>query len=173
MKQRATRVRIAGEVAHRHEADHHLAEPGVAVVVRRGVLRSLVMACPDGCGDVLTINLDQRAGPPWRLYLDKRGTSLFPSVWRETGCCSHFIVWRSKIYWCDFDEDVLDDKNDELESRVLQKLGTEYTSYVAIAQMLDEIPWAVLVACNKLTRKGLVEAGQDKQRGNFRRRLES
>lgn len=171
MKVRAKQTVIKGEVAHRHEADQLLAGPGSVVIVRRGVLRSLVMACPDGCGDILTINLDGRAGPAWRLYSDRRGTSLFPSVWRDSGCQSHFIVWRSHIFWCDFDDEAMDDQNDEIERRVADALSHNFRSYVDIAQAIDEVPWAVLVACQRLARQGVAEAGTGKQRDSFRRHV--
>jgi hypothetical protein len=170
MKVRAKRTAIKGEVAHRHEADQLLAGPGSVVIVHRGVLRSLVMTCPDGCGDILTINLDERAGPAWRLYSDRRGTSLFPSVWRDSGCQSHFIVWRSHIFWCDFDDESMDEKNDEIERRVADALSYNFRTYVDIAQAIDEVPWAVLVACQRLARQDVAEAGVGKQRDSFRRR---
>lgn len=168
MTSRAKQITIKGETRHRHEADQLLAGPGTAVVVHRGVARSLVIACPDGCGETLTINLDPRAGKAWRLYNERRGTSLFPSVWRESGCKSHFIVWRSRIYWCDFD-DLMDDQNEQLESRIGALLSASFRSYTDIAQELDEIPWAVLVACGRLVKRNIAESGDSQQQGFYRR----
>ena len=31
--------------------------------------------------------------------------TLMPSVWRTTGCESHFIVWRNQVWWCEFGSD--------------------------------------------------------------------
>lgn len=81
---------------------HHLALPDVgperAVLVSRGVDCAVVMRCPDGCGDILTVNLDPRSGPAWRLYGWKGDRfSLFPSVWRTSACRAHFIVWHSEV----------------------------------------------------------------------------
>ena len=90
MKGRAARIDFRGAIEHRHEADDLIPKPGEAALVHRGVDRSLVMACPDGCGEPLTINLDRRSGPAWRFYRDAAAISMYPSVWRTTGCKSHF-----------------------------------------------------------------------------------
>lgn len=169
MKARAQKLAIVGEIAHRHEADPLLTSAGSAALVRRGVARSLVISCPDGCGEMLTINLDPRAGPAWRMYHNSRGVSLFPSVWRDTGCRSHFIVWQSRIYWCDWGED-LEPTEKSLEDRVHAALLATLTPYLDIADALNEIPWAVLSACNHLTRRGLAIAGVGRENGMFRLR---
>lgn len=169
MKKRATRVDMKGEVVQRHEADALLTAPGSAVLVRRGVLRSLVLACPDGCGEVLTINLDRRAGPAWRFYTAGGGDfSLFPSVWRETGCESHFILWRSRVYWCDYDDE-LEMPMTEVVEKVGEALNHEFQSYVDLADELALVPWAVLAACRELARKGGAVEGYESYRGCFKR----
>lgn len=168
MTRRANRLKLVGEVSQRHEADALLTEPGTAALVRRGVLRSIVIACPDGCGEYLTINLDPRSGQAWRYYESGLEVSLFPSVWRDSGCRSHFIVWRSRIYWCDF-YDELDTPMEEIMTQVKNNLPKSFVSYAALADQLNLIPWAVLSACNTLCHQGLAVAGVGKQRGQFRR----
>src|SRR5690348_12912205 len=168
MKYRATLIDLRGEVVHRHEADTLLAHSGAAVLVRRGVLRSMVMACPDGCGEKLTINLDPRAGPAWRYYEDGRNVSLFPSVWRDTGCRSHFIVWRSHIYWCDTGDE-LDVPLEEVVTRVRNVLGDRLQNYTTIADCLGLVPWAVLSACRRLCRTKLAIEGPGDLKGHFKR----
>lgn len=102
--EKATRVRQRGTTEHRDEANLLLEEPGDAVIVERGVRRSLVMRCPDGCGETLAINLDRRAGKAWCLHAEKNATlSLYPSVWKADGCRSHFIIRQSRIIWYDPD----------------------------------------------------------------------
>ncbi len=167
MKSRAKRVGLKGQVAHRHEANALLTAPGAAALVFRGVARSIAMACPDGCGEQLTVNLDSRAGPAWRYYTDGEDLSLFPSVWRETGCKSHFIVWRSKIYWCDRHDD-LDAPLATLVEQVEKALTDEFASFVGIADQLAVVPWAVLSACNRLSQRGIAERGRGKLEGHFR-----
>jgi hypothetical protein len=118
---------------------------------------------------VLTINLDPRAGKAWRLYKDRRDTSLYPSVWRDSGCKSHFIVWRSEIYWCDYDDSSMDDQNENLEQRVMWRLTDSFRQYADIAQDMDEVPWAVLVACQHLVSRGHAEAGAGRNQGCHRK----
>jgi hypothetical protein len=168
MKRRAQTLSLRGTVDHRHEADERLRDLGEAVLVRRGVDRSLTMLCPDGCGETLTVNLDRRTGPAWRLYVEGQAVSLFPSVWRNSGCRSHFIVWKSRIYWCDWGDE-LQATSEGFERRVLTSLSGALLPYPEIADALDAIPWAVLSACKRLCGKGLAVEGADKQLGWFRR----
>jgi hypothetical protein len=168
MKQRAKSLNFRGLVEHRHEADERLAAPGHAVVVRRGVDRSLVLGCPDGCGETLTINLDERSGPAWRVYMEGQAVSLYPSVWRNTGCKSHFIIWRSRIYWCDWDDPFLR-TNEDFEQRVLAALTTHWQTYAAVAERLSVVPWAVLSACLTLQERGAALRGDGDNRHYFRR----
>lgn len=170
MSKRAIRLTFKGEVTQRHQADELLQMPGEAVLVRRGVLRSIVIACPDGCGEMLTINLDGRAGKAWRFYGHANDMSLFPSVWRDSGCGSHFILWRSRIYWCDWGDE-LEVPMVENVAKVQEALGPQLESYMSIAERLDLVPWAVLSACGKLRRDGLAVEGTDKLRGHFMKAL--
>jgi len=71
-----------------------------AVIVYREVPRAALFHCPCGCGEVLTVNLDPRAGAAWRWKRDGEGLTLLPSVRRTSGCASHFIVWRGRLWWC-------------------------------------------------------------------------
>lgn len=164
---RSTKLRLRGTVAHRHEADEFLEQPGDAVHVVRGVSRSLAMVCPDGCGEKLTINLDSRTGPAWKFFTGDGG-SLFPSVWRDTGCKSHFILWRARIYWCDRRE-ILEAPDPQLVSCVYAQLNSQLTDYVVIAQALNEVPWAVLSACDTLCASGRAERGSGRLQSAYRR----
>jgi hypothetical protein len=74
--------------------------PGRLVVVERAGPRSIVFQCPCCCGETLTINVDRYLKPWWRLRQGSRGISLIPSVWRTSGCQSHFILWENQILWC-------------------------------------------------------------------------
>ena len=39
--------------------------------------------------------------PSWRCYLEfRKKPSLEPSIWRTTGCHSHFFLRRGQIVWC-------------------------------------------------------------------------
>lgn len=56
--------------------------------------------CPCGCNNVIHLNLLKNANPCWKFNVTiKKKISISPSVWRTTGCKSHFIVENSKIKW--------------------------------------------------------------------------
>lgn len=60
------------------------------------------MRCPCGCGDVIELLVIPEAKPRWDVSEDaKRRPSLSPSVWRQTGCRSHFWLQAGRIQWCD------------------------------------------------------------------------
>lgn len=68
--------------------------PGVLVLVMPGDKpKSLKMLCPCGCGEVVSMNLMPKAGKAWRIWQERdRTLSLWPSVWLDVGCKSHFIL---------------------------------------------------------------------------------
>ncbi|MCC5051269.1 hypothetical protein LLE70_07200 [Xanthomonas campestris pv. aberrans] len=138
-------------------ADGLLERPGDCVLVERGVPRSLVMRCPDGCGEIITVNLDPRASKAWRFYRHRNQVSLFPSVWRDTGCGSHFIVWNHVIIWCDFRDRPRHAYVDDvpvLREKILGVLGSQWRHYWDIAQDLDEVPWDVNYVCETMAQNG-------------------
>jgi len=170
------KLRLHGSVSSRGEASDHITLPGDAVVIERGRPRWLLLACPCGCGEKLPINLDPRAGPAWRIYRRQRsGVSLFPSVWRESGCKSHFVIWRNKIFLfgigdANMDDPLQDAEMDALRRAVYERLSERnIVSYTSIAESLDAVPWDVLNICRQLVRSGLAREGKDKQRGSFGR----
>lgn len=172
----ARRLRFCGTVSTRGEASAHLKSPGDAVLIERENPRWLLLSCPCGCREELPINLDPRAGPAWRLYGTRQlGLSLFPSVWRETGCKSHFIIWRDRLFLFGQKEEDLDDSLQEdgtapLIDVVRERLpGAGLVSYTEIAEALSVVPWDVLSVCRRLVRVGLAREGKGKRRGSFGR----
>ena len=166
-------LRFRGTVTSRSEASGQLQAPGDAVLVERGRPRLLLLSCPCGCGEVFPINLDERAGPAWRLYAGNRGITLFPSVWRESGCRSHYIIWRDRILLFGQNEDEFEtvtqgDELADLAKQVLACLPAEgLVQFADIATDLGAIPWDVLTACRRLVRQGLAREGLGNQRGAF------
>lgn len=168
MMQRATQIQFLNRVEHHHEAVALLKAPGDTVLVHRGCDRSVVMACPDGCGEVLTVNLDERSGKAWERYGEDKAITLYPSVWRPSGCKSHFVIWRGRIDWLDRDwwsppEALLGSVLDALPSSRLE-------SYWSIARRLKELPWDVAAACGRLVQTGKALEGHGQERGWFRRK---
>ena len=170
---KASRYSITATVARYSEAAPRLHQAGDAAVVERGgVNRQLVLQCPDGCGEVLSINLDPRSGPAWRLYRRRGHWSLFPSVDRPTGCLSHFILWRGRVLWCDREgEEGEPEIYADLSERVIGALqGDESVGFVELADRLDEVPWDVLGTCRHLVRADILEEDSGEPRGIFIRK---
>jgi hypothetical protein len=62
---------------------------------------SVGMRCPCGCGETIELMLLPEAKPRWTLSADAGGRpSLSPSVWRRTGCRSHFWLREGRVRWC-------------------------------------------------------------------------
>lgn len=157
MRPPARKVHMVGDAEYRDQAEATLGQPGDASLILRGRPRAIVMACPDGCGETLVVNLDVRAGKAWRFDMRRGGLTLFPSVWRDGGCGSHFIVWRGHILWCDrFERDNLEPDYDAgIEELVLAAMDVENPrSAVQLADAIDELVWDVNRAANRLVRRG-------------------
>lgn len=177
----AMKLRFRGVVASRGEASSLLEASGDAVLVERGRPRLLVLSCPCGCGEQFPINLDARAGPAWQLYSEpgagrwrrRRSISVFPSVWRESGCRSHYIIWDGRIvlFGRDYEYEGSLELTDDMLEEVLARLPAQgLVPYTAIAEALDAVPWDVAMACRRLVKIGRAWEGKDKQRGQFGRR---
>lgn len=62
---------------------------------------AVAFRCPCGCGDRLELLLIPEARPRWSVKQEVSGyPTLHPSVWRKTGCCSHFWIRNGRIKWC-------------------------------------------------------------------------
>lgn len=62
---------------------------------------SVSMRCPCGCKDVIELPVLKSVKPRWSANVDLRGRpTLAPSVWRKTGCKSHFWVREGRVKWC-------------------------------------------------------------------------
>ncbi len=170
---------LKARVASRSGAREYLKKPGDAVIVDRQGPRWLVLLCPCGCGAELPINLDRRAGPAWRLYESpKKGISVYPSVWRDTDCKSHFIIWRNNIlmmspHEIEQDEGWLNDSEPaprELDELVLNRLsrGRQQSAENISDKMPGSVPWDVHRSCKRLCARGLAVEGHGKDIGQFR-----
>lgn len=77
--------------------------PSRDVVLTRddGEAWSVGMLCPCRCGATIEILVVDGAKPRWNIDVDTKGRpTLCPSVWRNTGCRSHFWVRSGRIVWC-------------------------------------------------------------------------
>jgi hypothetical protein len=158
-------------VVDRHrDASTLLARAGDVVLVERGRPRHLVLRCPCGCGDDISLNLDPTAGPCWRL-IRRDPLTVVPSVWRETGCESHFFVWRHEVDWLEWDLEGGADIDEDLLERVEQSLDLdEFRSITELALQLNESLGAVRAACRWLVRRDRAREGPGRDSGAFCRR---
>jgi uncharacterized protein DUF6527 len=59
------------------------------------------MRCPCGCGANIHMSLLAEDEPSWRLRVDAVGRpTVSPSIWRKSGCRSHFFLRSGRIEWC-------------------------------------------------------------------------
>lgn len=57
--------------------------------------------CPCGCGKVVTLSMQSVHQPHWRVLSNSSGRpTLYPSIWRNAGCLSHFWVEDGRVAWC-------------------------------------------------------------------------
>lgn len=60
----------------------------------------VVMCCPCGCGDKIYLNTLEKENPYWEIIIDELNQiTLRPSIWRTSGCQSHFFVRKGRIEW--------------------------------------------------------------------------
>src|SRR5262249_33077129 len=148
---RAKRIQFCGQAAGHSQAVALLKQVGDVAIDFRGIPRSIVMRCPDGCGDILTVNLDRRSGKAWRTDVRHGKLTVYPSVWRHGGCRAHFILWRDCILWCDWDDRPAW-RDDELVAAARAELQrkNEFVHFENVAEALSAIPWEALWACQVL-----------------------
>lgn len=170
----APRIRWRGTVASRGEVGDIIPLTGDCVLVARGGhVRWLVFRCPSGCGTELPINLDERAGPAWRLYNPGPSASLYPSVWRDSGCGAHFILSHGNLWVASNDDRWWNDEeglDDPLTTRVRSALSSTARHYWHVAEELGAEPWDILRACRRLVRAGDADEGSGESECHFRRR---
>ena len=163
-------------VKSRSEISSQLEAPGDAILIIRGEPRWLLLKCPCGCNDEIPVNLDWRAGNAWRIYggVDERLT-LFPSVWRDTNCRSHFIIRNGQIALIDETQfEMFQSASHPDFSLLVRRLeglwpAEGWVHYVEVADQMGEIPWDVLDGCWYLVGKGVLVAGRGRRRSKFRR----
>lgn len=63
------------------------------------------IVCPCGCRELIELNMAPPGKPRWRIVSIVEGrVTLYPSVWRTTGCRSHFLILDGEIVWAKNDE---------------------------------------------------------------------
>lgn len=106
----ATRNRILEEppvvyariaVVTRPPKGNQLDRQTIYCVVNRQRMKWSMMFCPCGCGNSITLSLQAIHKPHWSLsQTESFRPTLYPSVWRDVGCFSHFWVRDGRVFWC-------------------------------------------------------------------------
>lgn len=96
----AASAQRAYDVVHLADDPDELLPESVYAIGENGHLWHVVLLCPCGCGATIALNVLPDDSPRWTLHETPNGPTLSPSVWRTTGCRSHFILRRGEVIWC-------------------------------------------------------------------------
>lgn len=73
---------------------------GILYCIGGGALWSAAFKCPCGCDALIQLSLLAEERPHWSLDLTGNSATVHPSVWRRSGCCSHFHIRGGSVVWC-------------------------------------------------------------------------
>jgi hypothetical protein len=72
----------------------------ISVVYKKKPIWAL-FKCPCGCGYVISLPLQKPHKPKWTLSKsESQRPNVYPSVWQNKGCHSHFWIEDGKVIWC-------------------------------------------------------------------------
>lgn len=81
-------------------APQTLGDREIVILQEGGEDWSAALRCPCGCGDIIELALILEARPRWNFSRSRKAhPNLSPSVWRRTGCRSHFWLRQGRIAW--------------------------------------------------------------------------
>jgi len=88
-------------VAVSEERTSRLKRRRLHVMERNGAPAFGQMLCPCGCSETLNLRFFGPRRPRWSVAWDPRGRpTVRPSIWRQSGCRSHFHLTRGRVEWC-------------------------------------------------------------------------
>lgn len=71
------------------------------IVIYEGEPYWALFKCPCGCNTVISLPMTKDKYPNWTIEVSKNNRpTLFPSVWQNKGCKSHFWVKNGLVVWC-------------------------------------------------------------------------
>ncbi|WP_407696488.1 DUF6527 family protein [Sphingomonas abietis] len=100
-KSLARRLRSRVKVTAVDERPTMIRKNRLYVTVRSGKAGFGFMVCPCGCGETLHLRFFGDRHPRWSIGALKGNATVHPSVWRTTGCRSHFVLTDGQINWCE------------------------------------------------------------------------
>ncbi len=71
------------------------------LIIKDGVEPELlVLKCPCGCNQDIMLNLLKDTKPKWDFdFTSNAEINIYPSIWRNIGCKSHFFIKNGKVDW--------------------------------------------------------------------------
>lgn len=70
-------------------------------VAPRQIAKWAILVCPCGCHGIITLSLQGIHNPHWSLSKSSIDLpTLYPSIWRDKGCFSHFWLKEGRVFWC-------------------------------------------------------------------------
>jgi len=89
------------KVEYSEDVPNHFSKRTIYIVGEKNEPWSLAFECPCGCKKIIQLNTLKEAKPRWKHRI-KSGNKIdiSPSVWRISGCKSHFFIRKGKIIWC-------------------------------------------------------------------------
>jgi len=88
-------------VVRQSPRNQEIAPGSVTVVAPRRRAKWALFLCPCGCECVITLPLQTTKRPHWGCHKSRAGRpTLHPSIWRDVGCLSHFIIDDGRVFWC-------------------------------------------------------------------------
>lgn len=70
------------------------------IVGENGHYWCIAMLCPCGCHQIIQLNLLPYVKPRWSFHERNSIITIHPSIWRNSGCRSHFYVHNGRVIWC-------------------------------------------------------------------------
>lgn len=94
------RIDYTVAIVENNPAKDKIPDNRLLVVGGKGYVKWLYMKCPCGCEDVLTLALNKKHHPNWILKIDRfNRPNIYPSIWKNDGCESHFWIRKGKLVW--------------------------------------------------------------------------
>lgn len=82
------------------EFPEHFSERKIYLVGEIDTPWLIAFKCPCGCNSIIQLNLLKDANPRWKFKISHKNKIIIsPSIWRNTGCKSHFYINNSKVDW--------------------------------------------------------------------------
>jgi hypothetical protein len=71
----------------------------ILAIKHQGKVYWIILRCPCGCGEVITLPAQSDHSKSWALIDKSEGPTIYPSIWRNQGCMSHFWIRDGTVEW--------------------------------------------------------------------------